>query len=100
MSAAVGYPFEYFETFVGSLRRVYRGDVWLQINETVSADITEYLENTTVSTQLLHKISQDRTKKPRPEIDSRSLKMYVKRTGTICVYTRTSETPWFRLTRS
>jgi hypothetical protein len=53
MSAAVGYPYEYFEMFVGSLREVYDGDVWLQVSATINdTRIVTYLQRHGVQTMV------------------------------------------------
>jgi hypothetical protein len=48
MSAALGYPLGRFKAFVGSLRRVYSGDVWLLISKGTGKDIREYLKSQNV----------------------------------------------------
>jgi hypothetical protein len=50
MSAAIGYPLDRFEAFVGSLRRYYAGDIWLLISSKTAADVREYLHQQKVKT--------------------------------------------------
>ncbi|KAL3906502.1 MAG: hypothetical protein SGILL_009244, partial [Bacillariaceae sp.] len=50
MSAAIGYPLDRFEAFVGSLRKFYRGDVFLLISKDAEDDVRRYLVEQNVKT--------------------------------------------------
>jgi hypothetical protein len=48
MSAAVGYDLDRFQAFVGSLRKVFAGDVWLLIAKNAASQVREYLRQQNV----------------------------------------------------
>jgi hypothetical protein len=50
MSAAIGYKLDRFKSFVGSLRHVFAGDVWLLISNDASSEIRTYLQQQDVKT--------------------------------------------------
>ncbi|KAG7355507.1 hypothetical protein IV203_000193 [Nitzschia inconspicua] len=54
MSVAIGYSLDRFEAFVGSLRQVYSGDVWLLISGDASVEVREFLR--------LHRVKTVETK--------------------------------------
>lgn len=51
MSAAIGYSLDRFEAFVGSLRKVYEGDVWLLIAKNANEEVKDYLRQNRVKTE-------------------------------------------------
>jgi hypothetical protein len=50
MSVAIGYSLDRFEAFVGSLRKVYDGDVSLLISTNTSIEVRNYLKRQNVKT--------------------------------------------------
>ncbi|KAG7361786.1 family 2 glycosyl transferase [Nitzschia inconspicua] len=54
MSVAIGYSLDRFEAFVGSLRQVYSGDVWLLISGDASVEVRDFLR--------LHRVKTVETK--------------------------------------
>jgi hypothetical protein len=57
MSVAVGYPLEYFEQFVGTLRQFYRGDVWLAVGPNLTRDVADYLQQHDIQSMVLPEIT-------------------------------------------